>query len=87
MPTKGIEASYVLELRALLDALDNFFINGESGRLKLEQLLEKHGFDLNEPIGNIDIVSGFCKRYNLEAQWDEKGYLQIRRNQLTKEKE
>ncbi len=68
--------SHIIELRHLLGAFDNYFMNGEASRPELDELLEKHGFNLKEPIGILDIISGYCKRYNIEARWDEKGRLQ-----------
>lgn len=73
-----LESPYSFELQKLLNALDDYFINGTSSKLELGRLLVKHGIDLSEPISMMDILSGYCKRYDLEMRYSKKGYLQIR---------
>ena len=68
----------VNELKKLLGAFEDYIIHGSSHRDRLDQLLEKHGFNLLCSIGVIDIFKGFCKRYKVKAYYDKKGILQVK---------
>jgi len=69
---------YATELKELLAAFDNYIWNGNASLPELDVLLTKHGFDLKEPIGIVDIITGYCERYNLEARFNKDGSLQIK---------
>ena len=75
---KELAKSHVLELQKLFHALECYVWHGISSKPELDRLLIKHGFDLNEAIGIMDILSGYCERYDLEMRYNKKGYLQIK---------
>lgn len=72
-------AHHEKELTKLLNTFDNYFVYGLSHRADLDELLQKHGFDLSEPIGIIDIITQFCRRYRIGALWNKYRILYIQK--------
>lgn len=67
------------ELTKLFNAFEEYIIHGMSHRDILGELLEKHGFDLNDSIGVVDIIRGFCKKYDVSVHWNAHGFLYLQK--------
>lgn len=71
---------FKMELNRLQSALEDVFLYGEiSHGDKLDKLLKKHGLDFDEPFGIIDLITEFCRKYNLTASFNKRGKLILKK--------